>query len=90
MSMHAQQPPAYQAEHELSERTGTWLSLIPGLGCIYAGKEAAAAGWFVSVAFVEVLVVLLAFPKGRLTGFGYAVIGFLEMVAFIIWGAPGP
>lgn len=87
MTMTVQPPPTDNPEHvELSERTATYLGLIPGLGCVYAGRNAAAADWFVSVAAVELLVLLLAFPEGALTGFGIVVVGFLQLVAFIIWG----
>jgi hypothetical protein len=84
--MTIQPPPTYNPEHvELSERTATYLGFIPGLGCVYARKNAAAC-WFAAVAAVELLVLLLAFPKGGLTGFGLFAVGFLQVVAFIVWG----
>ena len=82
--MTAQPQPA--RDSALSVRTATYLGLIPGLGGVDAGKNAAAAGWFASVAAVELLALWLAFPKGGLTGFGVAVVGLLQVVALIIWG----
>jgi hypothetical protein len=76
-----------QADHlPPSETTATYLGLIPGLGCMYAGRDAAAAVWFASVVALEGLTLWLAFPKGGLTGFGVVVVLFLQLVTFIIWG----
>jgi hypothetical protein len=69
-----------------SVATATVLGIIPGLGCLYAGKPAQAAGWFLSVAVAEALFGWLAFPAGGLTAFGVAVAVVLQAVALLIWG----
>jgi hypothetical protein len=72
--------------HRVSVATATKLGIcLPGLGCAYAGKRPNAAGWLASVAALEVLFFLTAFPNGGLTGFGVFSVALIQAVALLLW-----